>query len=143
MNKSKGKSITCSKGKDKHQDAPAISPQPPWATPGDFPSLHDPPPPAPRLTKPHWHGRRKQELARAHEIVLAPALEKARASGVEASGIIRYGQVVELVVEETAKAGGTVIFVGRSGSQSMAARVFGSVPLGLAQVAPVPTVIVP
>ncbi|APX22762.1 MAG: universal stress protein [Rhodobacteraceae bacterium] len=89
------------------------------------------------------HGRRKQELARAHEIVLAPALEKARASGVEASGIIRYGQVVELVVEETAKAGGTVIFVGRSGSQSMAARVFGSVPLGLAQVAPVPTVIVP
>jgi nucleotide-binding universal stress UspA family protein len=36
-----------------------------------------------------------------------------------------------------------MIFVGRAGSQSMAARVFGSVPIGLAQVAPVPTVIVP
>ena len=35
-----------------------------------------------------------------------------------------------------------MIFVGRAGT-SMAERVFGSVPIGLAQIAPVPTVIVP
>lgn len=89
------------------------------------------------------HGRRKQELARANEVVMAPALAKCKAAGVKADGCIRYGQVVELIVEETKKAGASVIFVGRAGSNSMAARVFGSVPLGLAQIAPVPTVIVP
>ncbi|MBN9886161.1 universal stress protein [Salipiger abyssi] len=89
------------------------------------------------------HGRRKQELARANETVMAPALAKCEAEGVTADGLIRYGQVVELIVEETKKAGASVIFVGRSGANAMAARVFGSVPLGLAQIAPVPTVIVP
>lgn len=89
------------------------------------------------------HGRRKQELARANETVMAPALAKCEAAGVAADGLIRYGQVVELIVEETKKAGASVIFVGRSGSNAIAARVFGSVPLGLAQIAPVPTVIVP
>lgn len=89
------------------------------------------------------HGRRKQELARADQVVMQPALAKATAAGVTARGVIRYGQVVELILEETRKADASVIFVGRSGSQSMAARVFGSVTLGLAQLAPVPTVIVP
>ena len=89
------------------------------------------------------HGRRKQELARANEVVMAPALAKCEAAGVPADGKIRYGQVVELILEETKKASASVIYVGRSGSQSMAARVFGSVTLGLAQLAPVPTVIVP
>ncbi|MBU2959663.1 universal stress protein [Citreicella sp. C3M06] len=89
------------------------------------------------------HGRRKQELARADQVVMQPALARAEAAGVPAKGVIRYGQVVELILEETKKAQATAIFVGRSGSQSMAARVFGSVTLGLAQLAPVPTVIVP
>lgn len=89
------------------------------------------------------HGRRKQELARANEVVMAPALAQCEAAGIEAAGVIRYGQTVELIIEETRKSGATMIIVGRSGSQSMAARVFGSVPIGLAQVAPVPTVIVP
>ncbi|EIE50125.1 universal stress protein [Salipiger aestuarii] len=89
------------------------------------------------------HGRRKKELERANAIVMAPALAKADAAGVPATGVIRYGQVVELILEETRKAGATEIYVGRSGSQSVAARVFGSVTLGLAQLSPVPTVIVP
>ncbi|MBY6003995.1 universal stress protein [Salipiger bermudensis] len=89
------------------------------------------------------HGRRKKELSRANEVVMAPALQKCEAAGIAADGVIRYGQVVELILEETKKASASVIYVGRSGSQSMAARVFGSVTLGLAQLAPVPTVIVP
>ncbi len=89
------------------------------------------------------HGRRKKELERANAIVMAPALAKAEAAGVPATGVIRYGQVVELILEETRKAGASKIYVGRSGSQSVAARVFGSVTLGIAQLSPVPTVIVP
>ena len=52
------------------------------------------------------HTRRKQELARAEESILAPALSHAREAGV-------------------------------------AARIFGSVPIALAQLSTVPVVIVP
>ncbi|AWI82242.1 universal stress protein [Alloyangia pacifica] len=89
------------------------------------------------------HARRKQEMARAREVMLDPALAKVHAAGLEGDCRIRYGSVVELVAEIASEAGASMIFVGRSGTQSMAARIFGSVPLGLAQVAPVPTVIVP
>ena len=87
--------------------------------------------------------RRKQEMTRAQEAIIEPALARVRADGVQASGEIRFGQVVEIVSETASKIGAQMIFVGRSGSNSVAARVFGSVPLGLAQIAKVPTVIVP
>jgi len=51
--------------------------------------------------------------------------------------------VVEQIADIAARSSAAMIFVGRSGSNSISARVFGSVPLGLAQIAPVPTVIVP
>lgn len=89
------------------------------------------------------HARRKTELKRAEEAIMAPALKKAEEAGIQAECKIRYGSVVDLIVEIAKETGASMIFVGRSGSQSMAARVFGSVPIGLAQVAPVPTVIVP
>lgn len=89
------------------------------------------------------HARRKQELARAEEAIIAPALARITAAGVTATGEIRYGQVVELIAGIAREKAAAMIIVGRSGSNSVAARVFGSVPLGLAQIAPVPTVIVP
>ncbi|MBR9765247.1 MAG: universal stress protein [Rhodobacteraceae bacterium] len=89
------------------------------------------------------HARRKEELARAKSAIIDPAVEKVAAAGATATGEIRYGQVVELIVEIATTRAAAMIFVGRSGSNSVAARVFGSVPLGLAQLAPVPTVIVP
>ena len=79
----------------------------------------------------------------AEEIIMAPALEKLRAQGLEATCKIRYGSVVEIISEEAEKSGASLIIVGRSGANSIAARVFGSVPIGLARIAPVPTVIVP
>ncbi|ATI40856.1 universal stress protein [Pacificitalea manganoxidans] len=89
------------------------------------------------------HTRRKQEMLRAQEIIIDPAVEKARKAGIEATGELRYGTVVEQIADIAARSSAAMIFVGRSGSNSISARVFGSVPLGLAQIAPVPTVIVP
>ena len=86
---------------------------------------------------------RKQEMLRAQEIIIDPAVEKARKAGIEATGELRYGTVVEQIADIAARSSAAMIFVGRSGSNSISARVFGSVPLGLAQIAPVPTVIVP
>lgn len=89
------------------------------------------------------HSRRKEELARAKAVIIDPAVVKASDAGLSATGEIRYGQVVELIAEIARQKSAAMIFVGRSGSNSISARVFGSVPLGLAQIAPVPTVIVP
>jgi nucleotide-binding universal stress UspA family protein len=89
------------------------------------------------------HKRRKEELSRAHEAVVDPAVARVRDAGLEAEGDIRYGSVIDLICEIAESSGASLIFVGRSGSNSIAARMFGSVPLGLALSAPVPTVIVP
>ena len=69
------------------------------------------------------HGRRKQEMTRAREIVLDPAVAKVKAAGLEGSAELRYGNVVEKIVEIASETNASMIFVGRAGSQSMAARV--------------------
>ena len=89
------------------------------------------------------HGRRKDEISRAREVILEPAIAEIEKAGVTCTGEIRYGQVVEIIAEIAGAQKAAMIFVGRSGRNSVSSRVFGSVPLGLAQIAPVPTVIVP
>ena len=75
--------------------------------------------------------------------MIGPALEKPRAAGVEAASELRYGAVIDLILEIARDAGASMIVVGRTGGSTLGARIFGSVPIGLAQAAPVPTVIVP
>ena len=89
------------------------------------------------------HVQRRTEMERAQELILDPAVERTVAAGASAAGEIRYGSVVEVVTETAEKLGATMIFVGRAGGNSIGSRIFGSVPLGLAQIASVPTVIVP
>jgi nucleotide-binding universal stress UspA family protein len=89
------------------------------------------------------HKRRQEEMERAQTAILDGAVAKVQAAGIEVTTALRYGGVVELIAEMATGSGASMIFVGRSGSGSIAARVFGSVPIGLAQIAPVPTVIVP
>ncbi len=89
------------------------------------------------------HRRRGEEMKRAQDALLQPALDKAGQAGVEAIGTLKFGNVVQLVAKAATDCNAEQIFVGRSGAQSIGARIFGSVPLGVAQIATVPTVIVP
>jgi nucleotide-binding universal stress UspA family protein len=89
------------------------------------------------------HARRQTELKRAQTKLVDPAVERVNKAGVSAEGEIRHGQVVEIVAEIAEKIGASMIFVGRAGGNALGARIFGSVPLGIAQIASVPTVIVP
>jgi len=43
------------------------------------------------------HMRREQELQRAHDVVLDPAVAEAKASGVEVEGIVRHGDVADIL----------------------------------------------
>lgn len=89
------------------------------------------------------HKRRSEELKRAQAVIMDPVLADLKTEGYEADGEIRYGNVVDLIAAIAKDVGAAMIFVGRSGTGSVAERVFGSVPIGLAQTAPVPVVIVP
>ncbi len=89
------------------------------------------------------HARRSDELSRAQEALMDPAIERARDAGIEASGEMQYGSPVRLLAKAAEKHGAALVFVGRSGSDSIGSRIFGSVPLGLAQICTVPLVLVP
>ena len=89
------------------------------------------------------HVRRREEMTRAHALVMDPVLKDLSAMGVKADGEIRYGSVVDLLIEIATDQKAEMIFVGRSSASTLTTRVFGSVPIGLAQAAPVPVVIVP
>lgn len=87
------------------------------------------------------HKTRQQELTRANEMIMNPMLEKVRQAGATADGDVRYGHVVDIICTIANETSAAMIFVGRS--SSLSTRVFGSAASGLAQSAPVPTVIVP
>ena len=89
------------------------------------------------------HKRREQELARARDAVVTPVVADLVGRGIRAKAEIRYGHVAETLVDIAKEAGADSIVVGRTGGSGMAARLFGSVAVVLAQVAPVPLTIVP
>lgn len=89
------------------------------------------------------HVRRREEMDRARSALIDPAVERASRAGVEAEGDLQYGSVVRLLAKAAETHGASLVFVGRSGSDSIGARIFGSVPLGLAQLCHVPIVLVP
>lgn len=87
------------------------------------------------------HKTREQELTRANETIMKPILEKVREAGAVVEGEVRYGHVVDIISSIAKDKNAVMILVGRS--SSLSTRVFGSAASGLAQSAPVPTVIVP
>ncbi len=89
------------------------------------------------------HKRRTEELARAETAVLAPVLERVRASGVKAGSELKYGNIGETLCNIAKDHGASQIVIGRTGHSEFAARVFGSVAGTLAQASPVPVTIVP
>jgi nucleotide-binding universal stress UspA family protein len=89
------------------------------------------------------HKRREEELGRAREALVAPVLRDLAARGIDAEAEIRYGHVAETLAEIARETGAESIVVGRTGSAGMASRLFGSVAVTLAQIAPVPLTIVP
>lgn len=89
------------------------------------------------------HQRRGEELARAKTALVDPLLASISAGDVEVDSVIKYGRVAETLCDIVKESGATQIIIGRTGESSIATRVFGSVAGTLAQIAPVPCVIVP
>ena len=89
------------------------------------------------------HLRREEELERARGAIIEPVLRELAARGLSVESELRYGHVVETLVEIARDTAATQLFIGRTGQTGMVSRLFGSVAGSLAQVSPVPCTIVP
>ncbi|MDH3761190.1 MAG: universal stress protein [Gammaproteobacteria bacterium] len=89
------------------------------------------------------HKRRGEELDRAKKAVVDTLVKSVSDEGVKVDSVIKYGHVAETLVDIAEKEGATQMFIGRTGHSSIAARVFGSVAVIMAQIAPVPCTLVP
>ncbi|MEE2860537.1 MAG: universal stress protein [Paracoccus sp. (in: a-proteobacteria)] len=89
------------------------------------------------------HRRRTEELQRAETAILTPVVKRVEDAGIPVSTSIRYGHIAETLCRIARDEGAAMIFIGRMGDSGFASRIFGSVAATLAQVAPVPVVIVP
>ncbi len=89
------------------------------------------------------HIRREQELKAAHEQVVDPMVERAKAAGVTAEAVLQHGNPAEALVEIADERDVLHILVGRTGDSMIKQAVFGSIANRLAQAAPVPVTVVP
>ncbi|MFD1510948.1 universal stress protein [Lacimonas salitolerans] len=89
------------------------------------------------------HKRRRQEMERAEEAILAPVVAELTQKGVTVETVIRYGHIAETLCEIAKTENAMQMVMGRSGTSGLSSRVFGSVAGALVQVAPVPCTIVP
>ena len=89
------------------------------------------------------HKRRTEEVGRAETVILNPVKDRLAADGLEVDAVVRYGHVAETLSALAEEFKATQIIIGRTGESPFQARLFGSVSVTLAQVAPVPCTIVP
>ncbi len=89
------------------------------------------------------HKRREEEIASATNSVLNPALEQLKSAGIEVEGIVRHGNVADVLNGLATECGADVIIVGRIGESGLKSMLFGSVTTKLIQLASVPVTVVP
>jgi len=89
------------------------------------------------------HKRREAELATAHEKIIDPIVDRLKADGIDATGMIRHGHPAETLNQLAGEIGASNIVIGRKGKSSIKSHLFGSVPSMLVQVADCPVTVVP
>ena len=88
------------------------------------------------------HKRREEEIALATTRVINPAVEALTATGLQARGLVRHGDVADLLDAVAVKEGADLIIVARSSEGGLAKRMFGSATSNLAMHATVPVTII-
>ena len=89
------------------------------------------------------HKRREEEISAANSSVLDPALAALKDSGVDAQGIVRHGNVADVLNGLATECNAIQIVVGRVGESALKSFIFGSVTSKLVQIATVPVTVVP
>ncbi|PTX56628.1 nucleotide-binding universal stress UspA family protein [Litoreibacter ponti] len=88
------------------------------------------------------HKRREQEVSTARERVVDPAIENLTSQGLNATAIVRHGDVADTLNSVAKKEGAAQIIVARSTDKSLSKRIFGSSTANLVMEATVPVTVV-
>ncbi|KIN74896.1 universal stress protein [Sulfitobacter guttiformis] len=89
------------------------------------------------------HVRREEELGLARERILDPAISSAKADGVVVEGIVKHGDVAEILESLAKSNNASQIVVGRIGERGIKERLFGGVTGRLVAASSVPITIIP
>ena len=88
------------------------------------------------------HKRRGEEIETAESRIVRPAVESATADGFDVRGIVRHGNVADLLNTVAMEEGADQIVVARATAEGLAARVFGTSTARLVMSASVPVTVV-
>ncbi|MBQ0804178.1 MULTISPECIES: universal stress protein [unclassified Sulfitobacter] len=89
------------------------------------------------------HVRREEELSLARERIMEPALKKAAEDGISVNGIVKHGDVADILDDIAKESKAQQIVVGRVGLRGLKERMFGGVTGRLAVASSVPVTIIP
>ncbi|MDW4497079.1 universal stress protein [Sulfitobacter sp. D35] len=88
------------------------------------------------------HKRREEEIEAATSRVVEPAVAALTKNGMNARGVVRHGDVAEILERIASEEGATQIVVARKSETGFAQRLFGSSTVNLVTHASVPVTVV-
>lgn len=88
------------------------------------------------------HKRREEEIKDALSHVVQPAVDRIKADGIAARGIVKHGHVADLLSSTAVDEGAELIVIARSSEHGLASRVFGTSTANLVMHASVPVTVV-
>lgn len=89
------------------------------------------------------HKRREEELNLARERIIDPAVKATADAGIAVEGIVKHGDVADILDDLAKKHSAQQIVVGRVGLRGLKERMFGGVTGRLAVASSVPITIIP
>ncbi len=88
------------------------------------------------------HKRREEEISVATSRVVEPAVAKLKEAGLNATGMVRHGNVADTLDNIAKEEGANQIVVARSSDGGFSSRIFGSATANLVMNASVPVTVV-
>lgn len=88
------------------------------------------------------HKRREEEISTAQERVVSPAISNLQAEGLTVRGIVRHGNVVDVLIGIAKDESADQIIVARSRERSLSKRIFGGSTANLVMEADIPVTVV-
>jgi nucleotide-binding universal stress UspA family protein len=89
------------------------------------------------------HARREEEPQLAHQRVVDPAVQSTIGEGCAAQGIVRHGDVADILEGLAKEHSASQIIVGRMGERNMKERLFGGVTGRLVAASSAPITVIP
>ena len=89
------------------------------------------------------HQRRESEIEMANKKVLQPLLDDISTQGVKVEGVVKHGNIPQIMLNLAKEHDARGIIIGRLGDGGLSSLLFGSVTSRLVQASDVPVTVVP